>query len=246
MRLVAHRTLLVAAASLAAATAFVACGAFDSAGSSSGGSDDASATEASGGDAAAPGADAQADGGDDAQADGGKSDGGDAGGCDGGLACGRLVFVTSTQSNGALGGVNGADVRCQQAAAGNPNLAGRTWRAWIGSGSSYSPAQNFPQGTGTYRLVDGKTVIAANWTELVSSGPRVKINLTELGSTLGDAVAVWTGTQSDGAGVAANCTAWTAATGTGKVGVVSSGGTGWTDTTDRDCGLSAHLYCFEE
>src|SRR5262245_8934869 len=62
----------------------------------------------------------------------------------------RRVFVTSAVYSGALGGIPGADEKCQALA----GALGGSWRAWVGDGDS-SPAQNFTQSAVPYVLVGG-------------------------------------------------------------------------------------------
>src|SRR4051812_26024409 len=79
------------------------------------------------------------------------------------LACGSgssCVFVSSALYSGALGGLSGADSKCQglAAAAGLPGA----YKAWLAD-TTGAPISRFVHSTGPYRLVNG-TTIAANWT----------------------------------------------------------------------------------
>ncbi|MGZ3454239.1 MAG: hypothetical protein ACXVEF_31830, partial [Polyangiales bacterium] len=76
----------------------------------------------------------------------------------------KVVFVTSTLYTGDLGGVAGADSKCQSAAAA-ASLAG-TFKAWVSSATS-SPSTTFVRTTGDYALPDG-TVVAHGWSGLTS------------------------------------------------------------------------------
>src|SRR4051794_402552 len=81
------------------------------------------------------------------------------------VACGSsssCVFVSSALYSGALGGLSGADSKCQglAAAAGLPG----SYKAWLAD-TTGAPISRFVHSTGPYRLVNG-TTIAANWTDL--------------------------------------------------------------------------------
>lgn len=74
------------------------------------------------------------------------------------------VFVTSEAYNGNLGGVTGADAKCQ-ALADAANLGG-TYRAWL-SASGQAANSRLIHSIHPYGLVDG-TLIANDWDHLVS------------------------------------------------------------------------------
>jgi len=75
------------------------------------------------------------------------------------------VFITSMQWDGNLGGITGADAKCEAAAlSGKLGSAGK-WMAWI-STSTNSPALRFQHGSVPYVLVDGTTEVASDWAHL--------------------------------------------------------------------------------
>ncbi len=89
------------------------------------------------------------------------------------------VFVTSTTYKaGDLGGLTGADAKCQ-ARAMAAGLTG-TFRAWL-SDANGQPATRFSKERGPYLLVTG-SIVANNWTGLTSGTLRHAINVTELGT----------------------------------------------------------------
>jgi len=96
---------------------------------------------------------------------------------DAGEVLAKLVFVTSQTYTGNLGGLAGADAKCQTLAH-DANLPG-TYQAWL-SDSTGSPSTLFAQSQVPYQLVDG-TVIADNWADLVDGELLAPINLTESG-----------------------------------------------------------------
>ena len=88
------------------------------------------------------------------------------------------VFVTSTSYDGNLGGLAGADAKCQDQA----DAAGLTgtFKAWL-SDAKGSPSTRFTRSAGApYVLVDG-TVIADNYAGLTSGSLEHPINQTETG-----------------------------------------------------------------
>jgi hypothetical protein len=159
------------------------------------------------------------------------------------------VFVTSTTYTGNLGGLLGADAKCQERAEA-VDLPG-TYMAWL-SDSSASPASRFTWSPGPYQLVTGATV-ANNWGDLTDSVLAAAIQVTETSLTLGYGEAAWTNTKADGTRDsnldAEHCTGWTMIGGgtQGKAGSPS-------DTTDRftvlgtvTCSLGGvRLYCFQQ
>jgi hypothetical protein len=107
----------------------------------------------------------------------------------------KKVFVTSQAYNGNLGGLAGADAKCQQLA----NAAGLqgTFKAWLSDQSGNCPANRFAIGfsppgpfhpklatTPTlqhpYVLVNGKTV-ANNWADLTKGSIATPIQVDEKG-----------------------------------------------------------------
>lgn len=173
----------------------------------------------------------------------------------------KKVFVTSTTyTGGALGGIAGADAKCQaRATAGG--LTG-TFRAWL-SDATNSPSKRFPRDGGPYVLVTGG-VVANNWMTLTSMPLRHAINVTELGTaaptaTLPDCGTpiVWTDTNTDGnlADLASTCGDWTDSsvfsvwlgTTSSQADWTSSACTGVSGVSAATgCGALAPIYCFEQ
>lgn len=159
---------------------------------------------------------------------------------------GKRVFVTFSSYQGNLGGLSGADDKCQaRATAGG--LTG-TYRAWL-SDATTSAASRLNHSTAPYYRVDGVTprIVANNWNDLID-GTTVAIATDEFGDTRGNA-AVWTGTYGNGAIGGPNCLSW--ATGdagqTGRTGYSSSATTLWTDYAGNTaCNVYARLYCIQQ
>jgi hypothetical protein len=105
----------------------------------------------------------------------------------------KIVFVSSAKFTGNLGGVAGADAKCQQLAeaAGLPG----TYKAWLSDGTS-SPSTTFTRWNGPYLLVDG-TEVASNWEGLTEQFHLAPISITETGQDVGESF-VWTNTSASG------------------------------------------------
>lgn len=170
----------------------------------------------------------------------------------------KRVFVTSTTYSGNLGGLSGADAKCQDRA--NAASLGGTWKAWL-SDSNTSVSSRFNQSTLPYKLISG-TTIANNWTDLTDGTLQSTIDVTELGTQTAGWY-IWTYTQIDGSSMIAqnsyNCHNWTTAgsAATNDLGIVGNNGytnSGWTSTIlNPGCNgfyqastPTIHLYCFEQ
>jgi DNA-binding beta-propeller fold protein YncE len=173
-----------------------------------------------------------------------------------------LVFVTTGTYNGDFGttaanAITAANNDCTTAASA-AGLQG-TFQAWIasianGSGGANDPVTTFVDQTGnSYEEVNG-TVVASNWTGLISGTLTNKINIGPSGTTVtGDA---WTnvGTngvaEHNGSSTADNCAAWTTASGSdhGYYGLLSSATSTWTygSSNTATCSTAEHLYCFQQ
>jgi hypothetical protein len=173
----------------------------------------------------------------------------------------KTVFVTSTTYPGDLGGIAGADAKCQ-AAADAAKVAG-TFRAWVSTATS-SPATTFTRTSGDYVLADGTTVVAHGWEGLTSGNLLHAIDMTETkaappmtappcGATDANTSA-WTATQLNGTPYTGfgqrNCKDWTSSSAT------DAATWGWPNATNgywtqrcssaSGCDLAASLYCFQQ
>jgi hypothetical protein len=172
----------------------------------------------------------------------------------------KKVFVTSEIFTANLGGISGADDKCNDAAAA-AGLPG-TYKAWI-SDSSTSPSISFTRFTQPYVLVDASnTRIADNWTDLTTCDEGSDqcldnpINVDENGTVLSDPVdsnrPVWTNTLTDGAvdetDTDLNCNNFNSGVGSlALAGDYASTIFRWTERfLSLSCGLEARLYCFEQ
>jgi hypothetical protein len=180
-------------------------------------------------------------------ATGGGSGGGSAGtggstGTGGGSTSGtKRVFVTeTTYAGGTMGGLAGADQKCNLSAQA-ANLGG-TWVAWASNGNTN--AIDRVTGTGPW-VVLGTTTTAFNNKANLATSPLVPINATEQGHTVSylDG-SVWTGTGSGGSAATSTCGGWSSGSSYGHYGSAVSTAS-WTSVGDDLCANTNRLYCFE-
>jgi hypothetical protein len=175
----------------------------------------------------------------------------------------KFVFISSETYNGNLGGLDGADTKCNSLAM-SAGLPG-TYKAWL-SNNSGSPNDRFNKHNGPYVLTNFD-VIASNWTELTSNNLLKSINVNEKRKynvdpwhSFEDRV-VWSATFSNGTPkqyfgnpVMFTCSEWTSPSSTDGGCLGDSGGTlagstqgGWSDVvTEYPCDYVMHLYCFQQ
>ncbi len=152
------------------------------------------------------------------------------------------VFVTSTTYSGNLGGISGADAKCQAVA--DAQGIAKTFKAWVAD-STDSPSTTFTQSAFPYKLVDG-TVVADNWADLVDGSIDNEINLDESGSTVTSKV--WGGVTTSGGAAGARCNDWVSGSSGdfGRYGNTAST-VNWTDDGfSETCDQVYPLYCFEQ
>jgi hypothetical protein len=185
----------------------------------------------------------------------------------------RVVFVSSALYTGDLGGLAGADAKCQ-ALASAAGLGG-TFMAWLTlEDPGNTPARaRLSHATVPYVLVDG-TVVASDWAGLTSGTLLHAIDQTETGqapSAAGTgcntslvpqgsaAVPVWTDTDSDGnfAAFFSDCAGWRTTTGSVAAiwGDATRTGPEWTNACEaallansmpNPCAATASLYCVQQ
>lgn len=163
----------------------------------------------------------------------------------------RRVFVTSQGFTGDLGGIDGADQKCEDAAKllDPPGV----FRAWISAGAD-SPATTFVRSTVPYVDLD-MTPIAANWDELTDGMLASGIARTETGAAVPESACLqgfsvaWTSTTTAGAKAnpGADCNGWTSTASQGDVGQVGFATEDWTEAQAAlSCTCLASLYCVEQ
>ena len=184
------------------------------------------------------------------------------------------AFISSEAYNGDLGGVEGADLKCQ-ALATNANLTG-TYKAWLSNKNGTSPANSFMRAGTPYYLVDESTIVVQQWEDLVDGTLRQPIIMTENGTVLdfGDVnntitYGVWTATSETGFNqyfdnplnsTSGMCEDFSGVNGTsigewmsnntnltGTYGDPANPNVGaWTLFSTASCAKEKHLYCFEQ
>lgn len=166
-----------------------------------------------------------------------------------------FVFVSSVRYDGALGGLSGADKKCQQLAE-KAGLQG-TYRAWLSDGEN-TPMMRFKHGLpyvridkqpvaddlialqtpptlrGPINMTEGAQVIAEN-SDCADASDKVWTNLRRNGEPLGElACARWT--RSDGMAPAG-----------GGIGSAHAVDQAWSDSTCAyPCSMPLRLYCFQQ
>ena len=159
----------------------------------------------------------------------------------------KTIFVTSATYNGNLGGISGADDKCQ-AEADAANVPG-IFRAWLSTDitEDIPDRASFIKHDLPYNNVNGDNV-ANNFDDFLDDDFNSIIDRVSTPDDIG--LPIWTGTFFDGSGLVHNCNGWT----DGTVNVPgylgnSSGGVGgsfWSGGTFFGCHSDAHLYCFEQ
>lgn len=162
------------------------------------------------------------------------------------------VFVTSTTYNGNLGGLAGADAKCQ-ARASAANLGG-IWKAWL-SDSVTSAASRLNHSNNPYKRLDGK-IVANNWVDLTDGNLVNPIRVNEYGveKETSSNLQVWTNTKVDGSIIDTlnTCDNWTNSSTTTHVAKIGWSGANysvWTNFQQIYCSSNnagAGLYCFEQ
>ena len=159
------------------------------------------------------------------------------------------VFVTSASYTGNLGGVSGADQKCQDSA--NSASLGGTWKAWVSNVSA-----RFIHSNKRYKLLNG-TTIANNWADLTDNDLISGISVNESGNTVGQ-VKVWTANSNaqDPGSFCNEANAegqdWKNASAslTGHVGEAARSNFMWASIggtqSIENCSNSYRLYCFEQ
>lgn len=156
----------------------------------------------------------------------------------------KRVFITSENYDGNLGGLSGADAKCQTRA--DAVSLGGTWRAWL-SDSTASARSRLTQNAGPYKMLNG-TLVANNLSDLTDGNIIAPISITEFNTVL--AADAWTNTT--GAGIFMThdvmeiCQDWTSISGWGWQGTSINNDYTWTISNRVSCSKLNTLYCFEQ
>jgi Collagen triple helix repeat (20 copies)/Protein of unknown function (DUF1554) len=170
----------------------------------------------------------------------------------GNLPCSILgectVFVTSTTTDGDIGGLAAADTICNTLAS-NAGLMG-TYKAWL-SDDSASPSTRFTQATVPYVLVNG-TQIADDYTDLTDGNIDNMLDRDELGNQV-ITNSVFTHTDTDGTQTSVttplNCTNWTSTSvNVQGIGTTTFTNGAWTGNggTVSNCATEHPFFCLQQ
>jgi hypothetical protein len=160
-----------------------------------------------------------------------------------GVPAGKVAFVTSVATDGALAGLHGADVLCTKLAHGS-NLAA-SYTAWTSDGATDAIDRI---GEGPYHRPDG-VLVASSTADLADGTLDAPIGVTESASALAPGEQAWTGTFGSGLSSADHCEGFTSAASldTGNTGGVDETGDGdWSMIDARACDEQHHLYCMQD
>jgi hypothetical protein len=155
----------------------------------------------------------------------------------------RVMFASSETYDGNLGGVAGADAKCNQLAlaAGHEG----TFLAWIAD-SSVSPDTRDSKAGAPYVLTSG-TVIANDWTDLTDGFINVAINRDEANALTGSPIFVWTNVTGQGVAEGADhCLDWTSSSSSDAGARGQTLTTNWTNSVSSLCSTPHRLYCIEQ
>jgi hypothetical protein len=154
----------------------------------------------------------------------------------------KRVFLTSTLYDGKLGGLTGADQKCQQKA--DSLKLGGSFKAWL-SDTKTSAASRLTHWTGPYKTMGG-VEIAENWADLTDGVLKSPLNLDEFGYPV--SWDVWTNTSETGEILGTeDCIGWTSNISyVGKVGSSSRIDLRWTNNSSSTCNYTRRLYCVEQ
>lgn len=159
-----------------------------------------------------------------------------------------IIFVTSALYQGfALGGLYGADQRCQSLAAKAGLARPLTFTAWL-STPSMPASDRLLHSRGRYVLVNG-LVVAQNWEALTSGTLENAIMVDETSMT--QETPVWTGTLASGQPAPASdfCEDWdddSMLLKLGGFGFSASTDATWSYFEDAVCDSNARLYCVQQ
>ncbi len=161
----------------------------------------------------------------------------------------KYIFVTSSDHNGNLGGLAGADAICQ-ALADAAGLPTATYKAWLSTSTvnANDPGRlthsSIPYANTNFQIV------AHDWADLVDGSLDAPVYYDEMAHKMGSAV--WTGTSTAGLaeGYSNYCNDWTiGSSDSAQIGYSHESDSRWTRREDAQIacwGGDEHLYCLEQ
>ncbi len=160
----------------------------------------------------------------------------------------KTVFITSAKFKGNLGGLAGADDKCQAEADGPASIVpSGTYLAWLSDGTD-SPDTRFTEFSNPYLLPDG-TKIAEDFTDLTDGSLLHSIDIDPTGEPVG-LEQFWSGTNANGttAAYTQTCDGWTAAANSrGMAGRTNVSSSLWSSIrANPRCSQTFRLVCFQQ
>lgn len=167
------------------------------------------------------------------------------------VAVPKRAFISSQFYYGNLGGLVGADAKCQALANAVPSLTGKTFKAWL-SDRLTAAKDRLTHAAAPYLLMNS-IMVANNWDDLTDGVLQNPITIDEKGALISTAKYVWTNTNADGtaadASINSDCQDWTV-TSSSMVGVAGFSPdyttSRWTRHSYPNCATMARLYCVEQ
>lgn len=163
----------------------------------------------------------------------------------GGTAVPQRIFASSLTYTGNLGGLSGADSKCQALAV--AQSLGGNWKAILSTSSVN--AKDRISIYSSVELLDGTTLVASDFDDLWDEAVTNRVNRDETNSALSGTSKVWTGTDGFG-GKHANgtfCNNWTNSTTAydGRVGDTTKTNVQWVDQRDEACDSTYRIMCID-
>ncbi len=163
----------------------------------------------------------------------------------------KIVFVSSVAYTGDLGGLAGADDKCNKLAM--AAMLPGPYMAWLSDGAM-GPEQRFPVKANYPYVKVNQQMVALNWKQLTSGDLLSPIDTTELNKAPAAVsnpcpAAVHSNTTPSGQVLDAfnHCNNWTFASGSGRWGAWNATGMQWSDSCkELYCGKTARLYCVQQ
>jgi hypothetical protein len=157
----------------------------------------------------------------------------------------RTVFATSTSYTGDLGGLTGADEKCNERAQA-AGLSGY-YRAWL-SDSTEGVQDRLFASSMPYVLTTG-TKVGDGFSDLIDNSLDHSIDRDENGDSVVNEDSgngnVWTGTGQNAIPNGNQCTDWTSTEGNGHTGRTNRNNDDWSSSDNMGCDTERRLYCFE-
>ncbi|MEZ4383512.1 MAG: DUF1554 domain-containing protein [Nannocystaceae bacterium] len=156
---------------------------------------------------------------------------------------GKIVFATSKTYTGALGGLVGADDKCNTLAIAAQLANAGNFKAWLSDEES-SAAERMSHHAAPYVLLDS-SVIAESWEDLTDGALAAKILVDEHANELVKSSGAWTGTDASGEREGPDCDSWTKGD-LGTAGDLVALDAKWSAAGPVDCKAEFALLCIEQ